>query len=267
MRDAYRRRPEDFKRRILETIATNPNDLYDREYLWLSLIKPQELGKRYYNHRNVKYQASNLVGKSGKIPSPETLAKRSASLKATYSTPEKKAEQSARAKEYWTRDGVKELHQKTMSDIWATDEHREKVIPKLVSALNTEEYKAQVSAATKERWLDPQYRQNYIDKKTGIKLRPRTEEENEANRQRQLAAWASDEYKQKMSNAHTSETALASSRKNIKATHTPEARERNKEVQRLKRLDPEYNSKYLESMKERARLGAAKRWANKETDK
>ena len=36
---AYRRRPEDFKRRILETVTTTRIDLYEREYAWLSLIK------------------------------------------------------------------------------------------------------------------------------------------------------------------------------------------------------------------------------------
>jgi len=53
MRKAYRRRPEDFKkRRIIARIYTNRKDLLDEEYRWLQMIKPEELGKRYYNLGN-----------------------------------------------------------------------------------------------------------------------------------------------------------------------------------------------------------------------
>lgn len=55
MRDAYRRRPSDFRRRILSRVETNRADVILKEYEWLSLISEQELGSRYYNltkHRN-----------------------------------------------------------------------------------------------------------------------------------------------------------------------------------------------------------------------
>lgn len=52
MRDAHRRRPQDFKRRILVRIYTNKKDLLEEEYRWLSKIKKEELGKRYYNLSN-----------------------------------------------------------------------------------------------------------------------------------------------------------------------------------------------------------------------
>jgi len=61
MRDAYRYRSEDFKRRILARVYTNRNDLLQEEYRWLSKIKPEELGKRYYNltnHPNGHWSAS-----------------------------------------------------------------------------------------------------------------------------------------------------------------------------------------------------------------
>lgn len=53
MKNAYRRRPHDFKRRIIGRVYTNKVDMFDLEYKWLSLIKPEELGKRYYNLHNV----------------------------------------------------------------------------------------------------------------------------------------------------------------------------------------------------------------------
>jgi NUMOD3 motif len=53
MRDAYRRRPEDFKRRIIQRIPER-TELLILEHKWLSFIKENELGKRYYNLRQHK---------------------------------------------------------------------------------------------------------------------------------------------------------------------------------------------------------------------
>jgi hypothetical protein len=51
MKRGYKTRPSDFKRRILKTNISR-NDLLEEEYKWLSKIKPEELGKRYYNIHN-----------------------------------------------------------------------------------------------------------------------------------------------------------------------------------------------------------------------
>ena len=52
MRDAYRRRPVDFKRRIIAKVETTRQDLMEEEFKWMQLIPENELGKRYYNLRN-----------------------------------------------------------------------------------------------------------------------------------------------------------------------------------------------------------------------
>ena len=53
MKASYKKRPQDFKRRILARVYTNRNDLHEEEYRWLSMMKPDELhGPRYYNIRN-----------------------------------------------------------------------------------------------------------------------------------------------------------------------------------------------------------------------
>lgn len=49
MRKSYRRRPQDFKRRILSTGISCRKELLEEEHRWLSMIKSEELGKRYYN--------------------------------------------------------------------------------------------------------------------------------------------------------------------------------------------------------------------------
>ena len=52
MKRAYKRRKKDFTKKILKRIYTTRKDLLEEEYKWLSLIKKEELGKRYYNVRN-----------------------------------------------------------------------------------------------------------------------------------------------------------------------------------------------------------------------
>lgn len=54
MRKAYRRRPQDFKRRILSRVTTSKQDLLDEEYRYLSMIDQSELGRKYYNLTNHK---------------------------------------------------------------------------------------------------------------------------------------------------------------------------------------------------------------------
>lgn len=49
MRNAYKHRKEDFKRRIITRVTSSKADLLKKEYEYLSLIKEEELGKKYYN--------------------------------------------------------------------------------------------------------------------------------------------------------------------------------------------------------------------------
>lgn len=52
MREAYRRRKQDFKRRILKTNMKDKIKLLEEEYRWLSMIDKSELSKKYYNVYN-----------------------------------------------------------------------------------------------------------------------------------------------------------------------------------------------------------------------
>lgn len=49
MRNSYKRRPQDFKRRILETNIPDRSLLLEREFAWLQLIQDHELKTKYYN--------------------------------------------------------------------------------------------------------------------------------------------------------------------------------------------------------------------------
>lgn len=79
MKNAYKLRPNDFKRRILE-IGINKNKLKEHEYRWLSMVKNEELGQRYYNLNNKKILKTGNWP-SGKVRTEETKKKISNALK------------------------------------------------------------------------------------------------------------------------------------------------------------------------------------------
>lgn len=54
MKASHKRRPQDFKRRILASFNTR-EEAFDEERRWLLFIKPEELGKRYYNKTRTAY--------------------------------------------------------------------------------------------------------------------------------------------------------------------------------------------------------------------
>jgi hypothetical protein len=70
MRKSYKRRPLDFKRKILCRINTSRQDLLIEENYWLSMITDELLGKKYYNltkHMNGHWAANpdkvKIIGK------------------------------------------------------------------------------------------------------------------------------------------------------------------------------------------------------------
>lgn len=59
MMQAYKRRPEDFRRKILSRIYSSRKDLFEEEHKWLSLINNNELKNKYYNVYNRKFDHFN----------------------------------------------------------------------------------------------------------------------------------------------------------------------------------------------------------------
>lgn len=105
MRDAHRRRPQDFRRRIIQK-GIEKASLKDVEHMWLRLIKDEELGTRFYNltkqksgfgtgaRQNARYWLGKrrpvetkvkisqaLKGRSGTAHTADTKAKMSQSKK------------------------------------------------------------------------------------------------------------------------------------------------------------------------------------------
>jgi hypothetical protein len=91
MRDAYRRRPQDFKRRIIQKNILKEN-LLSIEHKWLSLIDESELQTKYYN-RYTTNTALRLAwaASKGRKQTQEEISKR-----VTSNTGKKRTEETKR---------------------------------------------------------------------------------------------------------------------------------------------------------------------------
>jgi hypothetical protein len=122
MRDAYRRRPQDFKRRIIKQIYSNRKELLNEEHKLLSMIKDEELGKKYYNLQKKhfghwstdEYKKEKVIkiikgnkNRLGKPKSIEEIEKIKKSLTGRKRSEESKQKQS----NYWI--GYKQPKQQT----------------------------------------------------------------------------------------------------------------------------------------------------------
>jgi hypothetical protein len=67
MRQSYKRRKDDFKRRIIKTNIKDKKELLKEENKWLNLVKINELGKRYYNLKNVAAGGATRIGQKNSV--------------------------------------------------------------------------------------------------------------------------------------------------------------------------------------------------------
>lgn len=113
MREAHRRRPNDFKRRIVS--RTNDKDLLvTEEQRWLNMIKPHEIITRYYNKtlksttpsmRGFKHteESKRKIGESnkGKVRSEEFKEKLREANRKQFEDPNQKELRRKRSLELW----------------------------------------------------------------------------------------------------------------------------------------------------------------------
>ncbi len=147
MRKAYRRRPEDFKRRILSIVTTNRHDAYLKEEAWLKLMKPEELGERYYNRSRKTHNLREIGGvpwNKGKtnIYAEETLEKM---RQAKVGKPSNNPHKFKKGRIGWNK-GKKGLQ---VSWLKGKENYYMKGVPK------SEETKARMSAAKKGKPQHP----------------------------------------------------------------------------------------------------------------
>ena len=147
MRDAYRRRSHDFKRRIIKNKIDRSN-LLEEEHKWLQLIPDDELGKKYYNLRKHKWGHWSTDEKT-KLSIKEKIIKK-------LSDPEirKKISESNKGKKL-TEETINKIKEKRKYQI-ITEETKKKISESHKGINNffygrkhTEETKRKMSAAKK----------------------------------------------------------------------------------------------------------------------
>jgi hypothetical protein len=133
MKDSYKRRPNDFKRRTLSRVYTNKKDLLEEEYKWLSLIDSDDLGKKYYNLHNHKFnhwstnkESKLSVGEKislahkkhpnwghwsvGKTRSEETKQKLREANKKQFENHEQREMRKQKSLELWSDPGYRKIN-------------------------------------------------------------------------------------------------------------------------------------------------------------
>lgn len=134
MRDAYKRRPQDFKRRILKTNLTREG-MYLEEQRYLDMQKPEEKKIRYYNlytkNGNLWHQYPESVKTIGQKISHSKKGKNTGPRDPSVGKRISEAKKAAFA----ARGGMSEEHKEKLRQAKLgkklSKEHREKVIKTL----------------------------------------------------------------------------------------------------------------------------------------
>lgn len=134
MRDAYRYRPQDFKRRILKRGIEKTN-LLSEEHRYFEMIKDEELGKKYYNLSKKHF---------GHWATTESS---SLTVKQKLSEASKKLHQDTEYRQKYI-EGRKKLPPQTK-------EQKEKRAKALTGRTRTQETKDKISAAQKGKIVGP----------------------------------------------------------------------------------------------------------------
>jgi hypothetical protein len=199
MAKAYKRRPQDFKRRILSRGIQDKQDLLDEEYKWLQKIKPEEIKFRYYNlrihhyghwtnnidARTIREKISDstkaamqrpevrekyLTGmqiRDNRSADLEVRKKRSKSMLALNGTDkgeQRKKKISRSSKEMWNQEGFKEEYSKVKKESWKRRVAKgDESVEKQISCLGLNDSSEQ-SRKSKLRWADPEKRAKAIQK-------------------------------------------------------------------------------------------------------
>lgn len=150
-----KKRPWDFKRRILNRVYTTKQDMLLEEHRWLGMIKKEELNVKYYNVLNHHFNHWTAMGDSV-LSTKERISKRT---KEAMQTPEVRKRYEEGLKRRVSRSGeekVREKKRQSMKNTMAKKfpvEQRKRSLPK-----DSDELKELHRKNTTERWKDPEYK-------------------------------------------------------------------------------------------------------------
>lgn len=148
MLQAYRIRPDDFKRRIIKTKISSRQETYIEEQKWLDQIKSSEIkpinkSPRYYNLNIKNNEVWHKYEESIKTVGQKiSAAKKGKSLPCS---PEKaKAISEAKKRKFAERGGMSDEHKQALRGIKKKS--------------HTDEWKQQNSEKFRQLWADPEFR-------------------------------------------------------------------------------------------------------------
>lgn len=134
MKRSFKRRPSDFKRKILARIKTNKKDLLEEEYKWLKMMKDSELGKRYYNLHNHHFnhwstdENKRLTIGQKISAAPNRAANISKSNKGKKVSEETKQKLSDIAKEQFSNADARKNLSKRVTENWKNEDYVNRVM-------------------------------------------------------------------------------------------------------------------------------------------
>jgi len=174
MRNSYKRRSEDFKRRILSFIYTNRKDLLKEEQRFLDMIKPKEVKIRYYNLLTSAGQRWHTDPQTR-----HTIGQKVSAAKLGKSNGKHTEE---------TKKKIAVTKRKNLDKKFAelgyfnSPEHIEKMRQKKIGTTHTQEHKKNIGFSSKSWWDSPAgllhkqkrriaFTQNNPNKKTIVAMR------------------------------------------------------------------------------------------------
>lgn len=178
MRNAYTKRPETFRRRIVYLHPTEErNGLLKEETRWLQMIKPEELRKRYYN------KVRHSFGK-------ESEELRSLAKKAW--TPERKAKWSQKMRE-WREQNPVEAKKKLATCKQHSEETKAKISAGNEGKIMSDEarVKMSLSARGRSKQTSERNKRNHQEKKIGMHGKKHSEETRQRMSEAQLKRYRS----------------------------------------------------------------------------
>lgn len=140
MRDSYKRRPEDFKRRIIKTNITPRPEMYVEEQRYLNMIKDEEIKIRYYN---LCLKPKDLWHKYDE--NIKTIGQKISASKTGKSTGPCSEEK---------RKSISEGKKKAFQNYTFTDDHKRQMAENRRGKPQSEEWKAAHSKRLKEQWAN-----------------------------------------------------------------------------------------------------------------
>lgn len=149
MRKSYKRRPEDFKRRIISKIHTNRVDLILEEGKWLSLIKPEEVSIRYYNQRLYTFVTWHSDEEKSKVIG-QKISATNIGRKQTFKDPVERGRKISEGK----KRAFDKCREKT--GFAFTPEHLIKIGQANLGKKHTQEWKDANSLRLKKQWASGQ---------------------------------------------------------------------------------------------------------------